>query len=70
MDQATSNRLQAFMELLRPIEWSWGSSIPARQALVHGRHRLVMTAYPFMTDEEKKQADEWFVKEKHDGLWD
>lgn len=64
------SREDALKELLKPIKWSWSSSIYARQNLVSKRHAAVDNVYPFLTDEEKQLADAWFEKESYSGLWD
>ena len=63
-------RESALATLLEPIKLDWSSGIRARQALVISRRAHVKAAYPFMTDEEKAKADEWFKNESHEGLWD
>lgn len=65
-----NTRKQAIDQLLKPITWSAGSSVTSRQKLVHKRHEQLAFAYPFMNEYEKNEAIAWFVKERHNDLWD
>lgn len=65
-----TTRQEAMTNLLRPIKWDWSSNIRARQNLVCNRHEEVRTVYQFMSDDEKKRADKWFIDEDHSELWD
>ena len=65
-----NTRLNALKELLEPITWSLSSSIPSRQNIVYSRVSQVNLVYPFLTNEEKVLADEWFKNEEHSGLWE
>ena len=65
-----TTRQEAMTNLLRPIKWDLSSNISARQNLVCNRHEEVRTVYPFMSDDEKKRADKWFIDEDHSELWD
>lgn len=64
------DRQKAMYDLLRPIRWDWSSSVSARRNLVVSRHRLVRAAYPFMDQDERQAADEWFERERHGSLWE
>ena len=57
-------------DLLRPIEWSWSSSIPARRTLVSTRRRDVQLIRPFTNGVDRSLVDQWLEEEKHSGLWD
>ena len=63
-------RQQALKKLLEPITWSWSSSVTSRQCLVELRFNEVSVAYPFLTQQEKKQADKWKRQNKNSELWD
>lgn len=63
-------RLNALKEILQPITWSLSSSIPFRQNLVCSRVAQVNLVYPFLTNEEKILADEWFKNEDYSNLWE
>jgi hypothetical protein len=64
------NREETLAQLLRPIEWSWSSSVRARQNMVVERRKAVANAYPFLDTSERERADLWLKKEKHSDLWD
>lgn len=70
MDYSEISRDEAFDKLLIPITWVLSSRIIDRKDLVNSRHKEVRLVYPFLTDEEKKRADEWFESESHSALWD
>lgn len=63
-------RTIALKKLLRPITWSWSSSVESRRSLVNSRHCEVSLVYPFLTESERKVCREWRKKEAHSGLWD
>lgn len=56
--------------LLRPITWSWSSSIRARQNHVCNRRAEVAITMPFLNPDELVRAEEWLGAERHEGLWD
>jgi hypothetical protein len=66
----TLTREKALAKLLQPITWNWSSPIRARQELVYRKRDDVRTIYPFLTTEEKIQADKWFKEESHSDLWE
>lgn len=69
-EDAVPEREKKLRHLLRPITWCWSSSVRSRQNLVIARRNEVMTAYYFLTDDERKRADEWLTNEDYSSLWD
>jgi hypothetical protein len=82
---ATTSKLEAFRKakradmtepwkalhrLLEPIEWSWSSSVSARQNLVYKRRSEVALVLPFLVGTMRELASEWMREERHSGLWD
>jgi hypothetical protein len=55
--------------LLRPIVLDGNHALCTRRKHVMHRHAAVDAAYPFLTLEEQKRADEWREREAHDRLW-
>ncbi len=64
-----TSRESAFKKIFEPIKWPMSSSIEYRKNLVTERRKCVNLVYPFLTDEEKKIADQWLIDERHEGLW-
>lgn len=64
------DRLKTLFKILAPIQWSGSSSIRSRQILVIERNKDVNMIYPFLTDTEKKLADQWRIENSYKGLWD
>jgi hypothetical protein len=70
MDIKIDKRGEAFLDLLRPITWYPSDSIEYRRDMVMARRKQVRFVYPFLTESEQAQADDWLERERHDGLWD
>lgn len=65
-----AKRSEVFSRLIEPIKLDYTSSIRARQNGVSSRHEKLLFVYPFLNDEEKALADQWFKDNKFSGLWD
>lgn len=69
VDQLEDERMKQLFIALKPIRWSWSSSISSRQNLVTERFKIVNTIVPFLNETELRLVKQW-KKENSADLWD
>lgn len=70
MKQRFKTREEVVEHLLRPIKWSWSSSIEYRKAVITARYDSIKLVYHFLTKEEKRRFDKWDKDNNNRELWD